>query len=119
MLAGSYQQFDNWCRERGLSPRNPHVVYVERWDRLRGRARLKIERVGTYLDRRDWDQVLESVRVLEAHGKLVLDGDSVCVHCGEEITRPGSGWWRATGDDTLICRENRTGLHEAPAPVDA
>ena len=118
VVAGNEAQFAHWCRERGLSPHNRHVVCVRSCDRLRGRSRLLVVRVGTYYDRRDWRKVEDSLWLLESQGKLVLAGDSVCVRCGAEITRPGSGWWRAVGDDTLACDESRSGLHEAPGPAD-
>lgn len=49
VLALNYDEFRAWCRDSGLSPNDPEVVFVDKEDRLRGLSNIKVIRC------RRWD----------------------------------------------------------------
>jgi hypothetical protein len=51
VLAGSYSQFDNWCRFSRVNPRSGMVKYVHRVDSIRGLRDFDLVYTGTWFDR--------------------------------------------------------------------
>ncbi|MGW0578602.1 hypothetical protein ACWD25_22135 [Streptomyces sp. NPDC002920] len=71
VLARNFEDFRAWCRDSGLSPTDPEVVYIDRWDRLRGLGNIKVIRCPRWDQRPDVAEIDELARELErrrAHG---------------------------------------------------
>lgn len=59
VLASSYDEFRAWCRDSGLSPNDPEVVFIDREDRLRGLSDIKVIRC------RRWDLHPDALRITQ------------------------------------------------------
>lgn len=58
VIAGTWAEFNHWCAERRISPRDRSVEYVRDWTSLMGRERgLRYIVVGTGWGRRDIDVI--------------------------------------------------------------
>lgn len=61
VLAGSRQQFEHWCRENDVHPRDQNVVRVTEWHHLRGLGKpVELVVTGTF-----W----ETPRAMELHAE--------------------------------------------------
>lgn len=65
VLARNARDFEAWCHDSGLSPRDPEVVYVSRWDKLRGLADVKVIRCPFWDQHPDAGLIDELARMLE------------------------------------------------------
>jgi len=59
VIAGNYNQFAEWCREKRVSTSSPLVVYVGENDgrKLHGLRYPEIVCIGTFRDRRDIEEM--------------------------------------------------------------
>lgn len=64
VIAGTYSQFLDWCRERGLNPRSRDLIFVLSADWLQGQRDLEVVRTGTWADRRDLDEIEDMLRAV-------------------------------------------------------
>lgn len=65
VLARDTREFEDWCRSSGLSPRDREVVYISRWDKLRGLDNVKFIRCTRWHEHPEAGQIDEIVRRLE------------------------------------------------------
>lgn len=65
VLARDVREFEDWCRNSGLSPRGREVIYISRWDKLRGLDNVKFIRCPRWHEHPDAGQIDEIVRRLE------------------------------------------------------
>lgn len=65
VLALTYQDFQAWCHASGLSPHDPEVIYISRWDKLRGLANVKVVRCPRWDQHPDAGRIDELARLLE------------------------------------------------------
>lgn len=68
VIAGNYRQFTGWCRDQGIHPHSPQVIYAASPSRLRGYSDLKVERVGTWHERDDLREIEEELRIVNRFG---------------------------------------------------
>jgi hypothetical protein len=61
VVAGNYPEFVNWCREQGVSPQSHEVVYATP-ERLRGWSDVEVCRTGTWWERDDLGEIVETLR---------------------------------------------------------
>lgn len=67
VVAGTWDEFNHWCRERNISPRDRSVAYVRDWTVLQGQPRgMRYVVVGTGWDRRDRSMVFGALMGREA-----------------------------------------------------
>lgn len=66
VLARNYRDFQAWCFDSGLSPHDREIVYISRWDRLRGLDNVKFIRCPNWDQHPDAGRIDEIVRMLEA-----------------------------------------------------
>ncbi|MFJ9038007.1 hypothetical protein ACIRF8_15610 [Streptomyces sp. NPDC102406] len=65
VLACDYREFEEWCRNSGLSSRDRDVVFISRWDRLRGLDNVKFIRCPRWDQHPDAGHIDELVRRIE------------------------------------------------------
>ncbi|MET9445333.1 hypothetical protein [Streptomyces sp. NPDC006610] len=65
VLARDAREFEDWCRNSGLSPRDREVVYISRWDKLRGLDNVKFIHCPRWHEHPDAGRIDEIVRRLE------------------------------------------------------
>lgn len=65
VLARDVREFETWCRDSGISPRDREVVYISRWDKLRGLDNVKFIRCPRWDEHPDAEQIDELARRLE------------------------------------------------------
>lgn len=65
VLACNFHEFEQWCRNSGLSPRDRDIVYISRWDKLRGIDNAKFIRCPNWDQHPDAGRIDEIVRMLE------------------------------------------------------
>lgn len=65
VLARNYGDFQAWCHNSGLSPRDREIVFISRWDRLRGLDNVKFIRCPRWDQHPDAGRIDEIVRRLE------------------------------------------------------
>jgi hypothetical protein len=68
VLAGTYRQFLDWCREHKVSPDSDLVFDVTSPSSLRGRSNVELVRIGTWYERRDLWEIEEQIAFLAALG---------------------------------------------------
>jgi hypothetical protein len=61
VVAGNYPEFASWCRERDINPQSHEVVYATP-ERLRGRNDVEVCRTGTWYERDDLTEIVETLR---------------------------------------------------------
>jgi hypothetical protein len=61
VLAGNYQEFLNYCREREISPNSPLIKYISDEHTLRGIQNPQVEYYGTYVYRRDFHDIKQMI----------------------------------------------------------
>lgn len=59
VLAGNYRQFEQWMKNRELSPQDRRYAYVSDVNKLRGFRGAKLFRTGTAYVRKDYGEILE------------------------------------------------------------
>lgn len=68
VLAGNYREYQQWCRRNVIHPRD--ALFVAESSNLGGRGRdlstATWIRTGTFLDRRDVDEVMAMAKVMQA-----------------------------------------------------
>jgi hypothetical protein len=64
VIAGNYREFPGCCAGQHLSPRDRDLICVSSADRLQGRSDLQVERIGTWRQRRDLDEVEDMLRLV-------------------------------------------------------
>ncbi|WP_329390294.1 hypothetical protein [Streptomyces sp. NBC_01716] len=65
VLACDAREFETWCRNSGLSPRDREVVYISRREKLRGLDNVKVIRCPRWDQHPDAGRIDEFVRMLE------------------------------------------------------
>lgn len=65
VLAMDVYEFEEWCRNSGLSPRDRDVVFISRWDKLRGLDSVKFIRCPRWVEHPQALEIDEIVRRLE------------------------------------------------------
>lgn len=65
VLARDVREFEDWCRTSGLSPRDRDIVFISRWDKLRGLDTGKFIRCPRWHEHPEAGQIDEIVRRLE------------------------------------------------------
>lgn len=65
VLACDFREFEDWRHRSGLSPRDRDVVYISRWDKLRGLDNVKFIRCPRWDQHPDAGRIDEIVRRLE------------------------------------------------------
>lgn len=65
VLACDVREFEDWCRNSGLSPRDRDVVFVSRWDKLRGLNNVKFVRCPRWYEHPDANHIDQLARMLE------------------------------------------------------
>ncbi len=67
VLAGNRREFSVWCMRNHVNPNKPgsNVIYVENASVLLGvSGPIKVEKVGTYYQRRDLNELLAVLQVI-------------------------------------------------------
>lgn len=66
VIAGRYNEFEEWCQEKKISTHSPLVEYVSEGmgHMLRGLQQPEILVIGTYRNRKDFRELTEIVRVV-------------------------------------------------------
>lgn len=63
VVAGTADQFYNWCRARGISAHDPRVIYCSTPERARGLSRrTPVVLTGTWRERTDLDLYMLEAR---------------------------------------------------------
>ncbi|MFD8771464.1 hypothetical protein [Streptomyces sp. NPDC059916] len=65
VLARDVREFEEWRHASGLSPHDRDVVYISRWDRLRGLDNVKFIRCPRWHEHPDAGRIDELARALE------------------------------------------------------
>lgn len=65
VLARNHREFEDWCHSSGISPRDREVIYISRWDKLRGLDNVKFIRCPRWLEHPDVGRIDGIVRRLE------------------------------------------------------
>jgi hypothetical protein len=65
VLAGSLAQFRLWCRQNGVDPRAPNVVYAASSQGFAGLAEARVIRCGTWHLRPDARELDRAARTFE------------------------------------------------------
>jgi hypothetical protein len=67
VVAGNYAQFCDWRFEHNLSPNSKKILYVRDISVLHGiQGPIEVHRIGTWNMRKDLDEVLTMIRIIEA-----------------------------------------------------
>ena len=72
VIAGNYRQFLMWCHDNKTSPNSKDVRGITRAEQLRGIAITgddKVERVGTYYQRGDIDEIELSIKLASSRSR--------------------------------------------------
>ncbi|MFF5984395.1 hypothetical protein ACFY78_36690 [Streptomyces olindensis] len=85
VLASGYDEFRRWCQGSGLSPRDPDVVFVDRWDRLRGLTDVKIIRCPRWYAHPDADRIEQAVHSIEQRRPAQIQVQPDPPHVAEAI----------------------------------
>lgn len=63
VIAGNYREFTDWCREQGISPRDPGVLYATP-ESLRGHNDVEVRRTGSWAERDDLADIEDVLRLV-------------------------------------------------------
>ena len=85
VLAIDYREFRHWCHESGLPPNDPDVVFVDRWDRLRGLTHFKVIRCPRWHAHPDAGRIDEAIRIIEQKRRAQVHVQLDPPHVAEEI----------------------------------
>lgn len=66
VLARDVDEFRAWCRGSGLSPTDREVVFISRWEKLRGLDRVKFVRCSRWHEHPEAGRIDEGARLLES-----------------------------------------------------
>lgn len=59
ILAGSLKQFNYWCDEMGINPKNPKYIYADRPEKILGIEAEQVIEIGTFYERSDAREMRE------------------------------------------------------------
>ncbi|MFJ2110639.1 hypothetical protein ACIOEX_01700 [Streptomyces sp. NPDC087850] len=65
VLARDVREFEEWCRNSGISRRDREVIFISRWDKLRGLDNVKVIRCPRWGQHPDAGRIDELARILE------------------------------------------------------
>ena len=66
VVARTHREFELWCLDRDLNPRDSVFRYVSRLDHLRGTRGATVLLLPGWLDRDDWRGIYEMLLIIEA-----------------------------------------------------
>jgi hypothetical protein len=65
VLAGNYREFEFWCREIKISPRDRSVLFASGMHRIQGLGKIRYFTYGSWYMRQDGSELLHYLRYLE------------------------------------------------------
>ena len=77
IIAGNHRQAEEWATREGLKPDRWRYVPDSRLENLHGLKNIRIVWVGTFYDRRDFNEISEFVDARVRQGWFVVDRNEV------------------------------------------